>query len=129
MNRTIQLINKIFLKINNISENKLSGNIDQSAILVFAHTAIGFILLYPVNWLELVGSFLLGVDKSTNNLVYSIIDTVLNNFISQTICVILAILMFVYSILYLNRIRILFPKTKTHWIYDVIEFFITTKLF
>lgn len=60
MNRTIQLINKIFLKINNISENKLSGNIDQSAILVFAHTAIGFILLYPVNWLELVESFLLG---------------------------------------------------------------------
>ena len=30
MNLTKQLINKIFLNINNISENKLSGNIDKS---------------------------------------------------------------------------------------------------
>ena len=35
MNLTIQLINKIFLKINNISENKLSGDIDSSIISFF----------------------------------------------------------------------------------------------
>lgn len=124
-----KLINKIFLKINNISENKLSGNIDNSAIMFFANVGIGFIFLYPLNWLGMIGSFLLGLDKSTNNPVYLIMDTVLNNFLSQTICVILAIVMFCYAILYLNRIRILSYKTKTHWIYDVIEFFITTKLF
>lgn len=81
----------------------------------------------------MIGSFLLGLDKSTNNPVYLIMDTVLNNFFSQIICVILAIIMFCYAILYLNRIRIririLSYKTKTHWIYDIIEFFITTKLF
>jgi hypothetical protein len=124
-----QLINKIFLKINNISENKLSGNINNSAIMFFANVGIGFIFLYPLNWLGMIGSFLLGLDKSTNNPVYLIMDTVLNNFLSQTICVILAIVMFCYAILYLNRIRILSYKTKTHWIYDIIEFFITTKLF
>ena len=97
--------------------------------MFFAHVGIGFIFLYPLNWLGMIGSFLLGLDKSTNNPVYLIMDTVLNNFLSQTICVILAIVMFVYAILYLNRIRILSIKTKTHWIYDVIEFFITTKLF
>ena len=129
MNLTKQLINKIFLNINNISENKLSSNIDNSVIMFFAHVVIGFIFLYPLNWLGLIGSFLLGLDKSTNNPVYLIMDTILNNFLSQTICVILAIVMFVYAILYLNRIRILSIKTKTHWIYDVIEFFITTKLF
>lgn len=84
--------------------------------MFFAHVVIGFIFLYQLNWLGLIGSFLLGL-------------AILNNFLSQTICVILAIVMFVYAILYLNRIRILSIKTKTHWIYDVIEFFITTKLF
>ena len=119
-----QLINKIFLKINNISENKLSGNIDNSTIMFFAHVGIGFIFLYPLNWLGLIGSFLLGLDKSTNNPVYLIMDTILNNFISQTICIILAIVMFCYAILYLNRIRILSYKTKDHWIWKVIEFLI-----
>ena len=121
-----QVINRIVIKINNISENKLSGNIDSFTIMFFAHVGIGFIFLYPLNWLGMIGSFLLGLDKSTNNPVYLIMDNVLNNFLSQTICVILAIVMFCYAILYLNRIRIVSHKTKDHWIWKVIEVLIVS---
>ena len=90
--------------------------------MIFAHVRIGFIFLYPLNWLGMIGSFLLGLDKSTNNPVYLIMDTILNNFLSQTICVILAIVMFGYAILYLNRAIILTKKDKNHWLWDLVRF-------
>lgn len=122
MNLTIQLINKIFLKINNISENKLSGDIDSSIISFFASLCATLILLFPLNWLSKLSGLLLGWDKATNNTIYLFMSSLLNNWVSQIICITFAIVMFYYAILYLNRAIILTKKDKNHWLWIVVRF-------
>lgn len=93
-----QLINKIFLKINNISENKLSGDIDSSIMSFFASLCVTLILFFPLNWLSKLSGLLLGWDKATNNTIYLFMSSLLEKWVSQTICITFAIVMFYYAL-------------------------------
>lgn len=87
-----QLINKIFLKINNISENKLSGDIDSSIMSFFASLCVTLILFFPLNWLSKLSGLLLGWDKATNNTIYLFMSSLLEKWIT------FAIVMFYYAL-------------------------------
>ena len=114
--------NCVFVLQNTISENKLSGDIDSSIISFFASLCATLILFFPLNWLSKLYGLLLGWDKATNNTIYLFMSSLLNNWVSQIICITFAIVMFYYAILYLNRAIILTKKDKNHCLWILVRF-------